>query len=59
MPRRRLRDLSIIKILQIRKKQIVNNRLLFDLRKFRIQLTNLQKFKLKVVGGAKLEDVRY
>ncbi|KHG19929.1 hypothetical protein F383_25226 [Gossypium arboreum] len=26
---------------------------------FRIQLTNLQKFKLKVVGRVKLENVRY
>ncbi|KHG16813.1 hypothetical protein F383_01831 [Gossypium arboreum] len=26
---------------------------------FRIQLTNLQKFKLKMVGFAKLKDVHY
>ncbi|KHG28082.1 hypothetical protein F383_34967 [Gossypium arboreum] len=26
---------------------------------FRIQLTNLQKFKLKVVGRVKLENVSY
>ncbi|MFQ6659401.1 hypothetical protein Gotur_028308 [Gossypium turneri] len=26
---------------------------------FRIHLTNLQKFKLKVMGRAEVEDVRY
>ncbi|MFQ6666070.1 hypothetical protein Gotur_032579, partial [Gossypium turneri] len=45
------------KILQTQKKQIVNNRLLLDLRLFQIHLTNLQNFKMKVVGCAEVEDV--
>ncbi|KHF98393.1 hypothetical protein F383_37500 [Gossypium arboreum] len=30
-----------------------------DLRMFRKHLTNLQKFKLKVVGRVEVEDIRY